>query len=97
MYVKEYKHGDVNTRAMATFAAIHEALLTSPEPMPNVEFTFQIQDAGDSYDDVVPTFVLDRTAKQPELWLMPDFGFWSWPEPKVVSFIEVRDKAEKYV
>ena len=87
MYVKEYRHGDVNTRAMATFAAIHEAVLTSPGAIPNVEqvvslylehiltasirFTFQIQDAGDSYDEPIPTFVLDRTADQPELWLMP--------------------------
>ncbi|TIB91727.1 6-phosphofructokinase [Wallemia mellicola] len=95
MYVKEYRHGDVNTRAMATFAAIHEAVLTSPGAIPNVEFTFQIQDAGDSYDEPIPTFVLDRTADQPELWLMPDFGFWSWPEPKVGSYVEVRDKAGK--
>ena len=61
-----------------------------------IRFTFQIQDAGDSEDEPVPTMVLDRTVEQPELWLMPDFGFWSWPEPKVGSFVEVRDKAGKW-
>ncbi|TIA99181.1 hypothetical protein E3P94_00543 [Wallemia ichthyophaga] len=96
MFVKEFSHNDVNTRALATFAAIHEALLTSTEAFPNVEFTFQVQDAGDSEDEPIPTLVLDRTADQPELWLMPDFGFWSWPEPKVGSFGEVRDKAGKW-
>ena len=43
MFVKEYKHGDVNTRAMATFAAIHEALLTSTEAIPNVEYVDDTQ------------------------------------------------------
>lgn len=42
MYVREYRHGDVNTRAMATFAAIHEAVLTSPGAIPNVEYVVSL-------------------------------------------------------
>jgi len=26
-------------------------------------------------------------------WLMPDFGYWSWPEPKIGSYLEVQMKA----
>ncbi len=27
------------------------------------------------------------------MWLLPDFGFWSWPETKVGSYLEVQRKA----
>lgn len=29
------------------------------------------------------------------LWLMPDFGYWSWPEPKIGAYHEVQMKAQE--
>lgn len=50
---------------------------------------------GDASDEL-PLMVLDRTAKQHHLWLMPDFGFGSWPEPKVGYYPEVVKKAQDF-
>ena len=79
----------VNSRNMATLHAIHRALLTSPEPLPNIEFTL-------NSDDIAPqhaTWSYARLAEHTNSWLMPDFGYFSWPEPKIGSYSEVQKKA----
>lgn len=50
---------------------------------------------GDATDEL-PLMVLDRLEKQNHLWLMPDFGFGSWPEPKVGYYPEVVRKAQDF-
>jgi hypothetical protein len=81
---------NVNTRDQATLHALHRAILTSPEALPNVEFTFNADDIA-SPDDA--TWAYSRKAEDDKLWLMPDFGYWSWPEPKIGAYGEVQLKA----
>lgn len=70
--------------------AIHRAVVTSPELLPDIEFVI-------SADDKLPPAPLWSFARdEPDelTWLMPDFGFWSWPETKVGSYSEVQRKAK---
>lgn len=70
-----------------------EALVTSLEPLPDVEFVVMTGDNG------VPQgapWALGRRDDQFSLTLMPDYGFWSWPEPRVGTFLEVQDKTKQY-
>ncbi|KAK2629791.1 hypothetical protein QTJ16_000611 [Diplocarpon rosae] len=84
--------GDVNTRALASLHALHRAILTSPEPLPNIEFTMLVADTAESAS---PRWTYSRQKSMTSLWLMPDFGYWSWPEPKVGSYGEVQMRAEQ--
>nr|XP_031863812.1 uncharacterized protein CI109_000454 [Kwoniella shandongensis]KAA5530884.1 hypothetical protein CI109_000454 [Kwoniella shandongensis] len=92
LFVKTYK-GGINTRTQAAMAQVHRTVMTSPEPLPDIEFVIQTSDAGNGK---YPHFALDREAEQEEIWLMPDFGFYSWPEPGVGAYTEVRAKALAY-
>lgn len=40
-------------------------------------------------------WAFSRKEAHKKLWLMPDFGYWSWPEPKVGAYAEVQMKAQK--
>ena len=81
---------NVNTRDQATLLALHRAILTSPEPLPNIEFTFNADDIASPEDT---TWAYSRQETDEKIWLMPDFGYWSWPEPKIGSYAEVQMKA----
>lgn len=70
-----------------------EALTTSLEPVPDIEFVLQTGDTGMLAG---APWVLGRKAKEESLTLMPDYGFFSWPEPGVGSFLEVQDKTLAY-
>lgn len=94
MYVRRFEW-ERHSRSRATLALIQEAILTSIEPIPNVEFVIHTDDQGEA-NEHLPLWVLDRTTKQHHLWLMPDFGFGSWPEPKVGTYSEVVRKANDY-
>lgn len=48
LYVTYYSNSAPGTRTLATLAAINEALLTSLEPLPDVEFVLQLGDAGET-------------------------------------------------
>lgn len=81
----------VNSRDQATLMAIHRAILTSPDPLPNIEFTLNTDDIA-SPDDT--TWAYSRRSSDKKLWLMPDFGYWSWPEPKIGAYSEVQMRAQ---
>ncbi|KAK6525231.1 hypothetical protein TWF694_005377 [Orbilia ellipsospora] len=78
------------SRGFATLMAMHRAIITSPEPLPNIEFTFN---TADFIEEPAATWTYARRHNETLNWLMPDFGYWSWPEPKVGSYHEVRLKA----
>jgi hypothetical protein len=86
--------GEVYRRHYATLAAIHRALITTPsytdDPIPNIEFTFNVDDVAPAG---LPQWTYARKVDELDSWLMPDFGFWSWPETKVGSYDEVQQKA----
>lgn len=69
--------------------------ITDRRQLPDIEFIFTIEDMADDPNN--PLWVLTRRAQDSKVWLMPDFGFWSWnvkgigPYGQVVSEIVERD------
>ncbi|KAJ6117908.1 Lipopolysaccharide-modifying protein [Penicillium sp. IBT 18751x] len=82
--------GHIYSREIATLHSLHRAIISSPEKLPNIEFAF-------NSDDRIAPVALWGYARQEEdtnIWLIPDFGYWSWPETKVGTMKEVEMKAE---
>ncbi|CAI7650745.1 unnamed protein product [Penicillium manginii] len=79
------KEGAVWSREIATLSAINRAILTSPEPLPNIEFAFNTDD----HIDNAAQWGYTRRPEDELVWLVPDFGFWSWPEIKAGSIKEI--------
>ena len=84
-------------RAMATLQALYRAIIAMPDPkaLPNVEFVLNIHDKTAFAYDRTPTgpnrpvWAYTRLAKDDKVWLMPDFGFFSWPEGHIGTPTEV--------
>ncbi|KAK4057692.1 hypothetical protein OIO90_001340 [Microbotryomycetes sp. JL221] len=93
LYVKSYSGEQQGTRTKATLASINEALITSREPIPDIEFVVM---TGDTGLVAGAPWVLGRKEEEEALTLMPDYGFFSWPEPAVNSFLEVQDNCLEY-
>lgn len=93
LYVLEVSHSDMRrSRQFSTLLAISRALTASREKIPNIEFVISIEDF--TVDETLPIWAYDRKAEQNKTWLMPDFGFWGWPEPGVGSYSEVRKRMQ---
>ncbi|EHK96023.1 putative protein O-glucosyltransferase 1 [Glarea lozoyensis 74030] len=75
-------------RALATLNAIHRALLTSPVPIPNSEFSFSVNDI--LAPSPRPIWALTRLATEPEKWVMSDFGYWAWSRALMGGYEEMR-------
>lgn len=69
--VKSY-HGESTTRSLAILASLQIAILTSPDPFPDVDFVFRCTDNLDPG----PRFGLTK-ARGEAMFLLPDFGFES--------------------
>ena len=88
---------DHRRKVVATLSSISRAMtaIASRRDLPNIEFFFTIEDMAD--DPSAPLWVLTRRIQDETVWLMPDFGFWSWniegvgPFSQVVSEIAARD------
>ncbi|TNY17190.1 glycosyl transferase family 90-domain-containing protein [Rhodotorula diobovata] len=93
LYVKSYSDAQQGTRTKAALALINEALITAPEPVPDIEFVIQTGDNGIPHG---APWALGRKEKEEELTLMPDYSFFSWPEPHVDSWQEVADHTLAY-
>lgn len=89
LYIRRWLENGLNTRALATFMAIYRAVLTAPEPIEDVEFVFGQADFPDPN-----SWALTRQEPMDSVWVVPDYGFYSWPEPKIGSFEEVQRKSE---
>lgn len=88
LYLKYYRQSDF-TRSQAALALLHEAVSTSRQKLPNVEFCIGMMDWGSR-----GKFSLDRAPDLEDVWLMPDYGWWSWPE-HVGSYQELRERTAK--
>ena len=77
------------TRASATLNALNRALTAFPEPqrLPNIEFIFSSHDENPGPE---PVWVYSKRDQDTNVWLMPDFGYWSWPETNVGAYRDVR-------
>jgi hypothetical protein len=79
------------SRALAILHALHRAIITSPDPIPNMEFSFTVADVvPDLANKHYPIWGLARKPENEEIWLMSDFGYWSWPLDLVGEYDEVR-------
>ena len=56
--------------------------------LPSIEFVFTTEDfAGDNSS---PVWAYSKRDEHESVWMMPDFGYWAWPEVKVGPYGEVR-------
>ena len=91
---------------MATLQGLYRAIVAMPDArdLPNVEFVMNIHDKTDyAYDRLESgpnraVWTYTRLAAQDKVWLMPDFGLFSWPEGHIGTTTEVSmriDEIEK--
>ncbi|CAD6592754.1 MAG: hypothetical protein ASARMPREDX12_006436 [Alectoria sarmentosa] len=84
------------TRLFATLDSLHRALISFPDrsQLPNCEF---IISWGDKPARGAPVWGYTKkdTSEYYDTWLMPDFGFFSWPEPKTGAYTEIRRAMKK--
>ncbi|KAF2021941.1 hypothetical protein BU24DRAFT_33136 [Aaosphaeria arxii CBS 175.79] len=82
-------------KALAVLASLHRAITSAPvqAPIENVEFVFSVEDLPAQPNK--PIWTLARRAQDTSLWLIPDFGFWSWDMPDLGTFSEVADEARQ--
>lgn len=88
---------DHRKKVVATLSSIFRSMTAIPDrrDLPNIEFAFTIEDMANEPNH--PLWVLTRRAQDQQVWLMPDFGFWSWnvqgigPYTQVVSEIKERE------
>ncbi|CAI6335844.1 unnamed protein product [Periconia digitata] len=80
-------------KALASLSALHRALISSNDrsATPNIEFILSVEDLPAEPEK--PLWVLARRAQDKELWLMPDFGWWSWDMPQIGTLDEVAIEA----
>lgn len=87
IYILDAKPGNTLSRGTATLLDMYRAIITAPEPVPNVEFVFFDLDLPPN----VPAWgYAARQNEEADLWLIPDFGHWTWSQPKVGSYNQVR-------
>jgi hypothetical protein len=92
LYILEAKfsgNGHDRTRALAILHAIDRALTASPLSLPNTEFSFCVSDACDP-THMHSSWALTRLPEDQKTWLMPDFGYWSWPLEPVRGYEFIR-------
>lgn len=88
VYLKTYRQSDF-TRSQAALHLLHLAVVTSRERLPNVEFCVNLVDWGSR-----GKFGLDRAPDLEDVWLMPDYGWFAWPE-HVGAYKDYRRRAAK--
>ncbi|EEH02770.1 DUF821 domain-containing protein [Histoplasma capsulatum G186AR] len=79
------------SRAKASLNALNRALNAIPNryEIPNIEFIFTTEDY---HDDPHPIWVYSKRETNGWAWLMPDFGYWSWPEIKAGQYRSIRQR-----
>jgi len=78
-------------RAIATLHSLYRALSASNEPLPTIEFTLTVHDSAlIDTDSKHTTWSYSRLKHQESLWLMPDFGFFAWPDVGLRSYSELQ-------
>ena len=72
---------------------MYRAILAAPTDadIPNIEFVFSVEDLP--AQPTKPMWSLARRAQDHNLWLIPDFGFWSWDMPAIGTLDEVANEA----
>ncbi|KAG9236164.1 DUF821 domain-containing protein [Amylocarpus encephaloides] len=93
LYIRDTRLSGSNhetPRILAILHALHRAIITSPVPLPDIEFSFTTSDIADPEHLQKTIWALSRTVDEKEKWLMSDFGFWSWPLSLVGGYEQIR-------
>jgi hypothetical protein len=81
-------------RALAILASINRAIVACPTcHIPNIEFSFCPSDIASwnfEQDWKRGLWTLTRQEEEHDKWLIPDFGYWSWPLDVVGEYTQVR-------
>lgn len=85
---------DHRKKALAILSSIYRSISTDGRPIPNVEFIFSIEDFVDH--PTQPIWTLSRRPQDHNLWLMPDFGFWSWDLEDLGTLDDVVEQVTRY-
>lgn len=82
------------SRGRASLSSLHRALTSFPdrELLPNIEFIFTTEDFAYSPDSKGPIWSYSKLESHTSVWLMPDFGYWAWPEVEVGPYRQVRQR-----
>ncbi|OGE50788.1 hypothetical protein PENARI_c015G02214 [Penicillium arizonense] len=80
------------TRARATLNSLYRALTAFPDRhlLPSIEFTFTTEDFAGDPNGSGPVWAYSKRDSDVSVWLMPDFGYWAWPEVQIGPYHEVR-------
>jgi hypothetical protein len=80
-------------KAIASLSAMYRSVLAAPPTaeIPNIEFVFSVEDLPAQPNK--PMWSLARRVQDHNLWLIPDFGFWSWDMPSLGTLDEVATEA----
>ena len=82
------------TRGRSTLNSLHRALKAYPDRhlLPNIEFIFTTEDFAEHPSELGPIWAYSKRDGDNSVWLMPDFGYWAWPEVQIGPYQEVRRK-----
>lgn len=92
LYIAKYKPG-FQSRALAVIQSLHAAVSSSPEPLPDVDFSMGVDDFGRGVPARWELTSLEKDSEK--TWLLADFGFYNWPEARTGHWTSFRAKAQK--
>jgi Glycosyl transferase family 90 len=94
--ILESKHMDDDHRkkGLAILHSIYRSIFTDGRPIPNIEFIFSIEDMVKH--PTQPLWTLSRRSQDHNLWLMPDFGFWSWDMQDLGTIDDVVEQVTRF-
>ncbi|KAF9886562.1 hypothetical protein FE257_011334 [Aspergillus nanangensis] len=80
------------SRGKATLHSLHRALASFPASasLPPIEFIFTTEDY--SNPTTSPIWSYSKRDEDTSIWLMPDFGYWSWPEVHIGPYKAIRQR-----
>ncbi|KAJ5729598.1 uncharacterized protein N7483_004106 [Penicillium malachiteum] len=93
LYVVDYAAMPVTaTRARSTLNSLHRALKAYPNRyhLPSIEFVLTTEDFAEDPSGPGPVWAYSKRDGDNSVWLMPDFGYWAWPEVQIGPYQEVR-------
>ncbi|GES63690.1 lipopolysaccharide-modifying protein [Aspergillus terreus] len=91
------KGKDHRSKIVATLGSIYRALSASPSrlSLPAIEFVFSIEDRVDDIDATGhPVWVVSRKVSEESVFLMPDFGYWSWAKSHIGPYGQVVERIQ---
>jgi hypothetical protein len=96
LYIIEAKfdgNGYQRPRLLATLHQLNRAITSSPFRLPSIEFSFAVDDIADTSHAHHAVWAFSRhVSLDREMWVMPDFGYWSWPLDLVGEYEQIRSE-----